>query len=53
MRAHGVPQFPDPVFANGGVHYPQPRGVNINAPQVQRAITICRRLIPAGLPYSR
>jgi hypothetical protein len=53
MRAHGVQQFPDPVFANGGVHFPQPRGLNINAPQVQRAVATCRRLIPAGLPYSR
>ena len=53
MRAHGVPEFPDPVFANGGVHFSQPPGVNIHSPQVQRAVTICRRLIPQGLPYSR
>ena len=53
MRAHAVPQFPDPVFANGGVHFSQPPGVNIHSPQVQRAVTICRRLIPQGLPYSR
>ena len=53
MRAHGVPEFPDPVFAGGGVHFPQPRGVNIHSPQVQRAVATCRRLIPQGLPYSR
>ena len=52
MRAHGVPEFPDPVFANGGVHFPVPRGVNTNSPQVHSAEAICRRLIPAGLPYS-
>jgi hypothetical protein len=53
MRAHGVPQFPDPVFANGGVHFPVPRGVETSSPQVLRAIATCRRLIPQGLPYSR
>ena len=52
MRAHGVPEFPDPVFAGGGVHFPQPPGVNIHSPQVQRAVATCRRLIPQGLPYS-
>jgi hypothetical protein len=53
MRAHGVPEFPDPVFAGGGVHFSQPPGVNIHSPQVQRAVATCRRLIPQGLPYSR
>jgi hypothetical protein len=53
MRAHAVPQFPDPVFANGGVHFPVPPGLDTHAPQVTRAIAICRRLIPSGLPYSR
>ena len=53
MRAHGVPQFPDPVFADGGVHFPVPPGLDTHAPQVTGAIAICRRLIPAGLPYSR
>lgn len=52
MRAHGVPGFPDPVFADGGVHYPVPPGLNIHSPQVVRAIATCRRLIPQGLPYS-
>jgi hypothetical protein len=52
MRTHGVPGFPDPVFANGGVHFPVPRGINTQSPQVLRAETICRRLIPQGLPYS-
>jgi hypothetical protein len=52
MRAHGVPDFPDPVFANGGVHFPIPAGLNPHMPLVQRAVATCRRLIPAGLPYS-
>jgi hypothetical protein len=53
MRAHDVPEFPDPVFADGGVNFPVPRGLDIHTPQVQRAIATCRRLIPQGLPYSR
>ena len=54
MRAHGVLQFPDPVFSDGGVHFPgPPPGLNLHTPQVLRAEAICRRLIPTGLPYSR
>jgi hypothetical protein len=53
MRSHGVPGFPDPVFADGGVHFPVPRNVDTHSPQVLRAIATCRRLIPQGLPYSR
>ena len=53
MRAHGVPEFPDPVFAGGGVHFPVPAGLDTHTPQVQRAVATCRRLIPTGLPYSR
>jgi len=53
MRAHGVPEFPDPVFANGGVHFPVPAGINTHSPQVLRAVATCRTLIPQGLPYSR
>jgi hypothetical protein len=53
VRSHGVPQFPDPVFANGGVHFTTPAGLDTHTPVVLRAIAICRRLIPTGLPYSR
>jgi hypothetical protein len=54
MRSHGVPDFPDPVFSDGGVHFPgPPAGLNIHSPQVLRAEATCRRLIPRGLPYSR
>ena len=52
MRAHGVPGFPDPVFADGGVRFPLPAGLDVHTPQVQRAVAICRTLIPRGLPYS-
>ena len=52
MRAHGVAGFPDPVFADGGVNFPIPAGLDIHTPQVQRAVATCRRLIPQGLPYS-
>jgi hypothetical protein len=52
MRTHGVPDFPDPVFAGGGVRFPIPAGLNPQTPQVQRAVATCRRLIPVGLPYS-
>jgi hypothetical protein len=54
MRSHSVPDFPDPVFSDGGVHFPgPPAGLNIHSPQVLRAEAICRRLIPRGLPDSR
>ena len=53
MRTHGVPQFPDPVFVDGGVNFPVPAGLDTHTPQVLRAIATCRRLIPQGLPYSR
>ena len=52
MRAHGVREFPDPVFIGGQVSFPVPTGVNVHSPQVLRAETTCRRLIPRGLPYS-
>ena len=52
MRAHGVPEFPDPVFADGGVHFTAPAGLDTHSPQVLRAEATCRRLIPQGLPYS-
>jgi hypothetical protein len=53
MWAHGVPDFPDPVFAGGGVNFPVPASLDVHTPQVQRAVAICRTLIPRGLPYSR
>ncbi len=53
MRAHGITNFPDPVFTGGSVHFPMPSsGVNTSSPQFTQARQICEKLIPAGLPYS-
>jgi hypothetical protein len=52
MRRHGIPNFPDPTFQNGGVKFNIPSSINPNSPQVVHAQPICRKLIPAGLPYS-
>ena len=52
MRRHGIPNFPDPTFQNSGVKFTIPSSINPNSPQVVHALPICRKLIPAGLPYS-
>ena len=52
VRAHGVADFPDPTITDGHVKFVPPPGLNTNSPHVQAAIAICRKLIPAGLPYS-
>ena len=52
MRRHGVPNFPDPVFQNGNVHFNIPPGIDKNSTTVRHAVSICQKLIPAGLPYS-
>ena len=53
MRAHGITNFPDPVFSGGGVSFSiTPSGIDTKSPQFIRANQICRKLIPAGLPDS-
>jgi hypothetical protein len=53
MRSHGITVFPDPVFSAGTVHFPEPpAGFNTSSPQFIQAERVCKRLIPAGLPYS-
>jgi hypothetical protein len=52
MRRHGIPDFPDPTFQNNGVTFNIPASIDPNSPHVQNALPICRKLIPAGLPYS-
>ncbi len=52
MRSHGINGFPDPVFANGGVNFPIPTGMNTASPPFLQARQTCQKLIPAGLPYS-
>jgi hypothetical protein len=42
IRAHGVPNFPDPVFpAGGGIERPDVPGLNRNSPAFQKAIKAC------------
>jgi hypothetical protein len=52
MRSHGVPNFPDPTFANGTVTFNIPPNIDRNSSQAKTAEAICVKLIPAGLPYS-
>ena len=52
MRSHGITGFPDPVFPDGGVSFPIPRGMSTTSTQFDDARLICEKLIPAGLPYS-
>ena len=53
MRAHGIPNFPDPTFGGArGVDFPIPPGMNTTSQQFSAARQICEKLIPAGLPYS-
>jgi hypothetical protein len=41
MRAHGVPNFPDPTTANGGMGFNM-AGVDTHSPQYQSAQQACR-----------
>jgi hypothetical protein len=52
MRSHGYPKFPEPVFQGNSVTFHPTTPIDTNAPQYQRALATCDKLIPAGLPYS-
>jgi len=52
MRAHGISNFPDPIFSGGNVNFPIPSSVNTSSTQFNQARQTCRKLIPAGLPDS-
>lgn len=52
VRAHGVPDFPDPTYVDGQPSFHIPAAISSSSPVVARAIATCRKLIPAGLPYS-
>jgi hypothetical protein len=52
VRAHGVPEFPDPTFVDGQPSFDIPASISRNSTVVAKAIATCRKLIPAGLPYS-
>jgi hypothetical protein len=47
IRAHGVPNFPDPVFSNGGAQL-KITGIDPNSPQFQAAQKACQSLQPGG-----
>jgi hypothetical protein len=53
MRSHGFAGFPDPTFLNNSVQANIPTSINQDSSQFKSAATICTRLIPAGLPYSK
>ncbi len=53
MRSHGVPDFPDPSFTRMATsRSKQPHPDRHQHLRVASALTTCRKLIPAGLPYS-
>jgi hypothetical protein len=52
MRSHGISDFPDPTFQNNTVAFNSSSPIDTSSPQYERALTTCRKLIPAGLPYS-
>lgn len=44
LRAHGVPNYPDPVFPpGGGIERPSVPGLNLSSPAAQRAVKLCNR----------
>jgi len=47
MRAHGVPNFPDPQTQGGGSFF-SGNGLDPNSPQFQSAMRACRSLLPSG-----
>ena len=48
MRAHGVPNFPDPG-SGGGVQL-SGSGINTQSPAFGSAQSACQKLLPGGLP---
>ncbi|HEY2541683.1 MAG TPA: hypothetical protein VGH92_01400 [Gaiellaceae bacterium] len=53
MRTHGYPSFPDPTFQDDEARVSVPSRIDQSSPQFRRAATMCTKLIPRGLPYSR
>jgi hypothetical protein len=52
MRAHGITNFPDPIFPGGHVELPDHGDIDEHTVQYTQANETCRKLIPAGLPDS-
>jgi hypothetical protein len=47
VRAHGVPNFPDPIFpATGGAQLPNVAGLDPSSPRVAAAMQACQRYLP-------
>lgn len=52
VHSHDYPEVPDPTFAGGTVKIVPPPSIDQSSPQFEKALATCRKLIPAGLPYS-
>jgi hypothetical protein len=52
MRAHGVPNFPDPT-ASGGIDIAPGSGLDLQSPAFTAAQRACGRFLPAGGPGVR
>jgi hypothetical protein len=52
MRSHGITNFPDPTFSDGQVSFSEPSSIDTHSTQFTRALHVCQKLIPRGLPYS-
>ena len=49
MRAHGVPNFPDPTpQGNGGFSLSLPQGIDPRSPQFRAADQACKSQLPSG-----
>lgn len=48
VRAHGIPNFPDPTFSDGGAHIPNAQAF-ANLPQFKSAVQACQSLVPGGV----
>ncbi|MGO9179419.1 MAG: hypothetical protein ACLQHS_09130, partial [Candidatus Limnocylindrales bacterium] len=49
MRAHGVPNFPDPKFSGGGISMNlNGSGIDPNSPTFQAAQQACQSLLPGA-----
>jgi hypothetical protein len=48
MRVHGVPNFPDPTSAGGGVQLSS-SGINTQSPAFGSAQSACQKLLPGGI----
>jgi hypothetical protein len=50
MRAHGIPDYPDPTVTGSGFTVQLPSGFDPNSPQWQAALQACRSLsvLPGG-----